>query len=129
MSLQEACRLLNSKFISNCERRQELVKQRVRQNFEYREDKQSKEEQSVYMNSVCVREPSFVNIEPKMRPRMTYKEMYEQSKRYWRELPEVKKKAEEERRKREAATNRLRMKIYQKEVLIRMRRLRAQKHK
>ena len=62
LSLQEACRLLNSKFISNCKRRQELVKQRVRQNFEYREDKQSKEEQSVYMNSVCVREPSFVNI-------------------------------------------------------------------
>ena len=62
LSLQEACRLLNSKFISNCERRQELAKQRVRQNFEYRENKQSKEEQSVYMKSVCVRGPSFVNI-------------------------------------------------------------------
>ena len=62
LSLQEACRLLNSKFISNCERRQELAKQRVRQIFEYRENKQSKEEQSVYMKSVCVRGPSFVNI-------------------------------------------------------------------
>ena len=62
LSLQEACRLLNSKFISNCKRRQELVKQRARQNFEYCEDKQSKEEQSVYVKSVCVRGPSFVNI-------------------------------------------------------------------
>jgi len=58
------------------------------------------------------------------RPRMSMRQMYQQSKRYWHQLPEVRQKVTQEKRRSEAATNRLRVKLYQKEVLARLRRRR-----
>jgi len=48
------------------------------------------------------------------RPRMSMRQMYQQSKRYWHQLPEVRQKVTQEKRRSEAATNRLRVKLYQK---------------
>ena len=48
------------------------------------------------------------------RPKIGHKKMYQATKRVWETLPEVKKKAEEERRRLQAETNRLRVKLYQK---------------
>ena len=48
------------------------------------------------------------------RPKMSKRDMYEASKRAWSQLPEVKAKALAEKRKSQAETNRLRVKLYQK---------------
>ena len=48
------------------------------------------------------------------RVKMTKKEMYDQSKRYWDKLSEVREQVAGRKRRAEAATNRLRVKLYQK---------------
>lgn len=52
------------------------------------------------------------------RPKMSKRDMYEASKRAWSQLPEVKAKALAEKRKSQAETNRLRVKLYQKVNLL-----------
>ena len=52
------------------------------------------------------------------RPKMSKRDMYESSKKAWSQLPEVKAKALAEKRKSQAETNRLRVKLYQKVKLI-----------
>ena len=45
---------------------------------------------------------------------MSKRDMYDASKRAWLQLPEVRSKLLEEKRKSQAVTNRLRVKLYQK---------------
>ena len=45
---------------------------------------------------------------------MGHREMYRVTKKAWDNLPEVRRKAEEERKLSQAETNRLRVKLYQK---------------
>lgn len=52
------------------------------------------------------------------RPKMSKRDMYEASKRVWSQLPEVKAKALAEKRRSQAETNRLRVKLYQKVNLL-----------
>jgi hypothetical protein len=71
------------------------------------------------------RSPHFILINvTKQRPKMSPVEMYHNSRKYWCKLPEVQQKVREQKRESEAATNRLRMKLYQQEVLGRLRRKR-----
>jgi len=51
---------------------------------------------------------------PGTRPKMGHRRMYHATKRAWDQLPEVRKKAEDERKRLRAETNRLRVKLYQK---------------
>ncbi len=48
------------------------------------------------------------------RPRMGHRQMFRRTKRAWQALPEVRRRVEEERKRAQAETNRLRVKLYQK---------------
>lgn len=64
-------------------------------------------------NSNVKRAPSrYPTVDP--RPKMSHRKMYLTTKKAWERLPEVKKKVEEEKKRSQAATNRLRAKLYQK---------------
>ncbi|XP_019864422.1 PREDICTED: uncharacterized protein LOC109593772 isoform X2 [Amphimedon queenslandica] len=116
LTLQDACRHFKTSFIKNSLARQEEIKRKPRNK----------------MLTSTYHTPSFIQRLNKItvpRQKMTYKEMYMHTKNKWDVLPEVIAKNKKSVKEKEAETNRLRVKIYQKEVLARMRRLKEKSKK